>query len=47
MLHMTQLRTFYTQVEYAQRFGSTGNVQSMDEHPEIYMFAAGSSSAED
>ena len=39
--------TFYTQAEYAQRFGSTENVQSMVERPEIYMFAAGSSAAED
>ena len=39
--------TFYTQAEYAQRFGSIENVQSMVERPEIYMFAAGSSSAED
>lgn len=29
--------TFYTQAEYAQRVGSTENVQSMVERPEIYM----------
>ena len=39
--------TFYTQAEYAQKFSSSENVQSMVECPEIYMFAAGSSSAED
>ena len=39
--------TFYTQAEYAQKFSSSENVQSMVERPEIYMFAAGSSSAED
>ena len=39
--------TFYTQTEYAQKFSSSENVQSMVERPEIYMFAAGSSSAED
>jgi len=41
------MATFCTQAEYAQRFGSTGNVQPMDEHPEIYMFVAGSSADED
>ena len=39
--------TFYTQTEYAQKFSSSENVQSMVERPEIYMFAVGSSSAED
>ena len=39
--------TFYTQTEYTQKFSSSENVQSMVECPEIYMFAAGSSSAED
>ena len=39
--------TFYTQTEYAQKFSSSENVQSMVERPEIYMFAARSSSAED
>ena len=39
--------TFNTQAEFAQKFSSSENVQSMVERPEIYMFAAGSSSAED